>query len=154
MEKHKRKNKKKMMILAQQEEPMSPTFETTESDFDIDGPIDEFSPLLNPNKPRKLATLLKQGVDKMVDEKNDQVKKNKWKSLMEQYNHKNFVTYLPLPQIQRQESTKIRRSSTLNHSSIDLKNYYEENSLEKLVKETRSEKNIKVSDTLKLLNNI
>lgn len=161
MEKHKKKNKNKAKMMAIKEEAMDPTLET-ESD-EMGGSFNELSPEINLSKQRKGATLLKQSVQQMLIEKNERMKENKWKTLVEQYNHKKFVTYIPLPQIQSKghislikESNKIKRSSTLDNpkNQKDFEKEMKEDNLESFVKKTSSEKNIKVSETLKILNNL
>ena len=69
----------------------------TESDDELGASFDELSPELNLDKQRKDATLLKQSVQDLLTRHNNEVKKNKWQAILDQYNHKNFVSYVPLP---------------------------------------------------------
>ena len=162
MEKHKKKNNKlhPMMI---KEEILQ---ETVDSDEDErGGSFEEISPEINLKKPRKDAQILKKSLQMMLEERNDEIKKNKWQLILDQYNHKNFVSYVPLPRTHQnphlsilgkgmKNMNKLKRSRTVdNHAIIDdISN--KELDLEGYLKMTLSEKNIKVSDTLKYVDKI
>lgn len=163
MERHKKKNKKMLDSLALKAEVLKTQTQDTEDD-ELGASFDELSPELNLDKQRKDATLLKQSVQDLLTRHNNEVKKNKWQAILEQYNHKNFVSYVPLPKTEENKKLSIlgrkkskgpnlRRSSTLDNPREEGEEG-KEMDLEAFVNMTSSEKNIKVSDTLRLINKI
>ena len=166
MERHKKKNKKMLDSLTLKAEVLKTQTQDTESDDELGASFDELSPELNLDKQRKDATLLKQSVQDLLTRHNNEVKKNKWQAILDQYNHKNFVSYVPLPKTEEKKKLSIlgrkkskganlnlRRSSTLDNPREEGEEG-KEMDLEAFVNMTSSEKNIKVSDTLKLINKI
>lgn len=129
----------------------------TESD-EMGGSFDELSPQIDLNKERKAGTILKSGIDQLLQNQNEEIKQGKWKTIVEKYNHKNFRSFVPLPKINTQNSfSKILKRSNTKDNKIDIKeeeNDEKEKDLESFVKKTCSEKNIKISETLKIFNNI
>ena len=165
MEKHKKKTNNKLSSLMIKAKPKE-TLET-DSDEENGGSFDEISPEINFNKQRKDATIFKNGVQNMLNERNEEIKQNKWKNILEKYNHKNFVSFMPLPQIHQNPyisgfandlsvGIQLKRSSTLDNpgENSDQQTNVNELNLESYLKLTNSEKNLKVSDTLKMINNI
>jgi len=164
MEKHKKKKNNKLSSFMIKEKPVV-TLES-ESDEENGNSFDELSPEINFNKNRKDATILN-SVQLMLNERNEEIKENKWKNILEKYNHKKFVSFMPLPQIHQNPhlsrlanslsiGNQLKRSSTVDNpgKNSDQQTNMQELDLEGFLKLTNSEKNIKVSDTLKMINNI